>query len=157
MAFRLTTLKSTWTYSSKTSLDCPFLIIRKKLKEAFEKIILENYHDFSEGKIHFEHFQRLSFFPSQGHNSINIGLKSTSRTIFGNEKTRAFMWDQYWWDFLLYCLRYKLLKFWPKLYFPYCKSLEWCQFIIYNAIVAPLSSSSDYCPHLVWASLSLST
>ena len=75
-----------------------FLLSKLKVserRERFEKIILENYYDFSEGKIHFEHFQRLSFFPSQGHNSINIGLKSTSRTIFGNEKTRAFMWDQY--------------------------------------------------------------
>ena len=47
---------------------------------------------FLEGKIHFEHFQSLSFLPSQGHNSVNIGSKSTSRTIFGNWRTRAFIW-----------------------------------------------------------------
>ena len=30
---------------------------------------------FSEGKIHFEHFKRLSFFPSQGHNSVKINIQ----------------------------------------------------------------------------------
>ena len=32
--------------------------------------------------------------PSQGHNSVNIGTKTTSRTIFGNYRTRAFIWHQ---------------------------------------------------------------
>ena len=34
--------------------------------ETFKKIILENYQDFLEGKIHFEHFLSISFGPSQG-------------------------------------------------------------------------------------------
>ena len=37
-----------------------------------------------EGKIHFEYFPSLSFGPSQGHNSVNTGSNSTSRTIFEN-------------------------------------------------------------------------
>ena len=35
-------------------------------------------------QIHFGHFPSLSFEPSQGHNSVNIGSNSTSRTVFEN-------------------------------------------------------------------------
>ena len=35
-------------------------------------------------QIHFEYFPSLSFGPSQGHNSVNTGSNSTSRTIFEN-------------------------------------------------------------------------
>ena len=35
-------------------------------------------------QIHFGHFPSLSFGPSHGHNSVNIGAKSTSRTSFVN-------------------------------------------------------------------------
>ena len=45
-------------------------------------------------QIHFKHFPSLSFGPSQGHNSVNIGTKTTSRTIFGNYRTTAFIWHQ---------------------------------------------------------------
>ena len=59
----------------------------------------------SEGKIHFEQFWKLSFFPSQGHNSVNIGLKLTSRTIFRNyvENKSFHLGPRLIWFFALLC------------------------------------------------------
>ena len=76
-----------------------------------------------EGKIHFEHFPSLSFGPSQCHNSVNIGSNSTSRDSFVICRSRALIWHQDCWYFLMFCWRNQLLKFWPSLYLPYCTSL----------------------------------
>ena len=71
-------------------------------------------------QIHFEHFPSLSFGPSQGHNSVNIGSNSTSRDSFVICRSRALIWHQDWWYFLMNCWRNQLLKFWPRLYLTYC-------------------------------------
>ena len=73
-----------------------------------------------EGKIHFEHFPSLSFGPSQCHNSVNIGSNSTSRDSFVICRSRALIWHQDCWYFLMFCWRNQLLKFWPSLYLTYC-------------------------------------
>ena len=82
----------------------------------------KNFKKISHKQIHYEHFSRLGFFPSQGHNSVNIGSKLSSGTIFGIYRSRAFIWYQYLWAFMLYWGRYKLLTIWPKLYLTYCIS-----------------------------------
>ena len=76
---------------------------------------------YLEGKIHFEHFPSLSFGPSLGHNSVNIGSNSTSRDSFGNLRSRALIWHPDWWDYEHYYGRYELLTVWPSLYLTYCK------------------------------------
>ena len=77
-------LKCPWNDSSKTPLDCSFLITRMQFRDISKKLFWRIIKIILEGKIHFERFPSLSCFPSQGHNSFNIESKSTSRTIFGN-------------------------------------------------------------------------
>ena len=93
-------------------------------------------------QINFGLFPSLSFLPSQSHNSINIRPKSTSRIIFGNWRTRAFIWHP-WFEYWIKTTRgnHQFRKS-PSLYVPYCNNILWTEAFQFQFLIVKLRSWS---------------
>ena len=90
----------------------PYFNIWKLQNQSYEP--LKTNRDFYKLPVsinsHFGLFYFLSYCHISLHISDNLSPNLTSRDILRKKRTRAFIWNQTWWDFMLYCWRYGLLK-----------------------------------------------